>query len=183
MLIPHRRLGPALRRWRTLNRVKQSHAAEMLGVNQSTISRWELGEQDMSNSQRGRIQELMGARLTSAADAALCRLVRNHRSGAHLICDISHRLLGLSTIREGEFACDASELMGVSLYRFITEELARVEEGLDEVGWYDLPCPPELVAETGTNGSDLVPIVAGSCRMTRFVLSDGTAARLVETLS
>ncbi len=137
----------------------------------------------MSNAQRVRIEELVGARLTSAADAALCRLVQNHPSGAHLICDISHRLLGLSAVREAEFACDASELMGVSLFGFITEELARIEEGLDEFGWYDLPCPPEVIAETGTNGSDLVPIVAGSCRMTRFVLSDGTAARLVETLS
>jgi len=34
-------LGPQLKRWRALHRVKQSHAAELFGVAQSTISRWE----------------------------------------------------------------------------------------------------------------------------------------------
>lgn len=182
MLIPRRPLGPALRRWRMLNRIKQSHAAEVLGVNQSTISRWEIGEQDMSSVQRARLVELLGARLTSAADLALRRLVQHHHGGAHLICDIDHRLLALSPSRQAEFGCDASELMGVSLYPFITEELARVEDALEEVGWYDIPCPPELIAETGANGSAMVPIVPGRCRLTRMLLSDGTAARLIETL-
>ncbi|WP_371350758.1 helix-turn-helix domain-containing protein, partial [Salmonella sp. M265] len=43
--LPSSSLGPALRRWRLLHRVKQTHAAELLGVAQSTISRWESGTQ------------------------------------------------------------------------------------------------------------------------------------------
>jgi len=34
-------IGPILKHWRVLNRVKQLHAAQMFGVCQSTISRWE----------------------------------------------------------------------------------------------------------------------------------------------
>jgi transcriptional regulator with XRE-family HTH domain len=183
VLLPHRPLGPALRRWRALNRVKQAHAAELLGVAQSTVSRWESGAQEMEAAQRGRVEALVGARLTSSGDAALARLVREHGRGAHLICDGSHRLLALSQARRREFGCDADQLMGRSLYPFITEELARVETGLDELGWFDLASPPAVVAETGANGSDLVPIRPGRCRLTRMILSDGTAARLVETLT
>ena len=45
-------LGPQLKRWRTLHRMKQSHAAELFGVAQSTISRWEAGIQQMSPDER-----------------------------------------------------------------------------------------------------------------------------------
>ncbi|WP_375403019.1 helix-turn-helix domain-containing protein [uncultured Sphingomonas sp.] len=183
MLILQRRLGPALRRWRALNRVKQSHAAERLGVAQSTISRWENGTQEMEPEQRARTEALVSARLTSAGDAALARLVHGQSRGAHLICDQSHRLLALSTVRRREFGCDADDLIGESLWRFITEDLAKVEDGLNGLGWFDLASPPEVVAETGANGSDVVPIRPGRCRLTRMLLSDGTAARLVETLS
>ena len=49
-------------------------------------------------------------------------------------------------------------------------------------GWRDGMAPPSLEFATGANGSALVPIRPGRCRWTRLVLSDGSAARLVETL-
>lgn len=183
MPLPPHPLGPALRRWRALNRVKQLHAAELLGVAQSTISRWESGKQDMEPDQRAAVEALVSARLTSAADAALARLIQHHGRAAHLVCDQSHRLLALSSVRRNEFGCDANGLIGTSLWCFITEELALVETQLQDVGWFDLASPPSVVAQTGANASDLVPIRSGQCRLTRMVLSDGTTARLVETLS
>lgn len=182
MLIPQRPLGQALRRWRALNRVKQGHAAELLGTAQSTISRWESGAHDMTSKQRAAVEALVGARLTSAGDAALARLIAQHGRGAHLICDQSHRLLALSSVRRREFGCNADDLMGKSLWHFITEKLAHVEAELEGVGWFDLASPPAIIAETGANESELVPIRAGRCRLTRMILSDGTAARLVETV-
>jgi predicted transcriptional regulator len=55
-------LGSALRRWRLLHRVKQGHAAELFGVAQSTISRWEAGRQAMEPTERAKVEALVSAR-------------------------------------------------------------------------------------------------------------------------
>ena len=64
-------LGLALRRWRLLHRVKQTHAAELLDVAQSTISRWEAGIQRMEPSEQCKVEALVAARLDAAADRVL----------------------------------------------------------------------------------------------------------------
>ena len=92
-------LGIALRRWRRLHHVKQTHAAELFGVAQSTISRWERDVQGMEPSEQARLEALLSARLDAAADQALARLVRDSHRPVHLICDLTHRLLACSPAR------------------------------------------------------------------------------------
>ncbi|RYY47550.1 MAG: XRE family transcriptional regulator, partial [Sphingomonadales bacterium] len=60
---PAHPLGPALRRWRMLRRVKQAHAAELFGVAQSTVSRWECGSLAPEPAERAAIERLLTARL------------------------------------------------------------------------------------------------------------------------
>lgn len=175
-------LGPALRRWRLLHRVKQSHAAQLFNVNQSTISRWESGAQAMEPAERARAEQLLSARLDAAADHALARLVGESPRAVHLVCDITHRLLACSARRQAEFGAPLSTLLGRSLWRYATAEIAGKEALLERIGWRDALAPPSLEFATGTNGSALVPIVPSVCRWTRMTLSDGTSARLVETL-
>lgn len=176
-------IGPMLRHWRMLNRVKQLHAAQMFGVCQSTISRWESGVQDAEPEQRTRIEALLKARLSSAADHALARLVSGSLQPVHLVCDLTHRLLACSAPREAEFHVPVSELLGVSLWPFATEQIASQEQRLTDLGWRDNLASPALEFATGENGSALVPIQHSLCRWTRLTLSDGSSARLVETLS
>lgn len=176
-------LGAALRRWRALHRVKQAHAADIFGVAQSTISRWESGVQEMETAERRRVEDVLAARLEGPAERALARLIEESRRPVHLVCDISHRLLALSPARAQEFAAGGLELKNQSLWPFITAELAATEAGLEAAGWYDLPVPPAIEAETGANCSAVVPIRPGRCRWTRLLLSDGSAARLVETIA
>ena len=176
-------LGPMLKQWRMLNRVKQSHAAQMFGVCQSTISRWESGIQDADPEQRARIEALLNARLSSAADHALARLVSGSSQPVHLVCDLTHRLLACSASREAEFHVPVSDLLGVSLWPFVTEEIARQEHCLADIGWRDNLATPAVQFATGMNHSALVPIQHSLCRWTRFTLSDGSTARLVETLA
>ncbi|MDQ0073602.1 transcriptional regulator with XRE-family HTH domain [Variovorax boronicumulans] len=175
-------LGPALKRWRLLHRVKQSHAAELFNVNQSTISRWESGTQAMEPAERARAEALLSARLDAAADHALARLVNESPRPVHLVCDITHRLLASSARRAAEFGAPLSLLLGRSLWRYATPEIAGKEAMLDGIGWRDALAPPSLEFATGTNSSQLVPIAQSRCRWTRLTLSDGTSARLVETL-
>jgi transcriptional regulator with XRE-family HTH domain len=173
-------LGRSLRVWRALRRMKQDHAAELLGVSQATVSRWESGHQKPTLPERDALRALMAARLDGAADQALGRLVRGAAREVHLICDLTHRLLAASPARERCWTVSASELTGTSMWRFHTEAIARAEAGLPALGWYG-EAPPVVDVLTGTNDSAEVPIRRGRCRWTRLRLSDGSYARLVET--
>ncbi|MDR5667812.1 helix-turn-helix domain-containing protein, partial [Burkholderia cenocepacia] len=104
-------LGPQLKRWRALHRVKQSHAAELFRVAQSTISRWEAGLQQMSPAERATAERLLAARLDSAGDHALARLIAGSTGRMHLVCDLTHRLLASSPARAAEFSRPLSTLL------------------------------------------------------------------------
>ncbi len=175
-------LGPLFRRWRLLHRIKQDHAAELFGVSQSTISRWEAGTQEAEPEQRARIEALLRARLDNAADHALARLVSGSSQPIHLVCDLTHRLLACSAPRAAEFGVALGDLLGRSLWPFVTEAIATQEARLDTLGWREGIAAPALEFATGTNASLLVPIRQSQCRWTRLTLSDGSTARLVETL-
>lgn len=175
-------LGPALRRWRLLHRVKQSHAAELFGVTQSTVSRWEAGIQRLEPAERAKVARVLAARLDTAADRMVGMLVNESPRAVHLICDLTHRLLACSSSREREFGVPLPQLLGKSLLRYATPEIVAQEERLDDIGWREAIAPPSLVLHSGANASREVPIRPGLCRWTRITLSDGTAARLVETL-
>lgn len=176
-------LRNALRRWRLLHRVKQAHAAERLGVAQSTISRWEDGTLAIDPAAARRIEALVAARLSDAADAALKRLIEESPRAIHLVCDASHRLLAFSPQRGASFGVAGAALLGRSLWRYSTPELMAAEAALAARGWHDALAPAPVEFDTGDNGATLVPIRPSRCRWTRMTLSDGAKARLVETLA
>lgn len=47
-------IGRALRRFRRLNAIKQGHFAELLGVSQASVSRWESGTHEPETIHRRR---------------------------------------------------------------------------------------------------------------------------------
>lgn len=174
--------GRALRRWRRLRGVKQSHAAELLGVTQATLSRWERGYHPVPERAARKLARLLAAPLDSASDAGLRRLVESSSLPVHLICDLSHRLLAVSPARLAAWQVDPTELRGVSLWRFATDEIRSAEGRLGELGWYDEGAA-ELRFWTGANGDPVVPIDPGILVWQRLQLSDGTLARLVTSVS
>lgn len=176
------RFGPALKTWRLLRRIKQSHAAELMGVSQATISRWESGVQEPTGSQAVRLTTLLETRLDSAADRALAELVMHASSEVHLICDSTHRLLAASPARERCWQASATELTGTSLWRFASAEIVEAERKLGEAGWF-APVAPAIELATGSNSSPIVPIQPGRVRWTRMRLADGSFARLVQAVA
>ncbi|HSH99822.1 MAG TPA: helix-turn-helix transcriptional regulator [Reyranella sp.] len=173
--------GRALRRWRRRRGVKQSHAAELFGVTQPTLSRWERGHQRLPEAAARRLEQLLAAPLDAAGDAGLRRLVESSALPVHLICDLTHRLLAASPARFAHWQVDAADLRGTSLWRFATEEIHQAESRLGALGWYD-ERSPELSFWTGANHDPVVPIEPGVLVWERLCLSDGTLARLVTSM-
>ena len=173
-------LARSLATWRRLRRIKQGHVAELCGVSQATVSRWEAGLQVPTEAQAGRLRRMMAARPDSAADHALLRLVRQSAGEAHLVCDLTHRLLAASPAREARWRASARDLAGVSLWRFASAEIMAAERRLEELGWF-APAAPAIRVATGPNASPVVPIRPGAFTWTRLQLSDGSFVRLVET--
>lgn len=174
-------IGRSLRQWRRVRRVKQDHVAELMGVTQATVSKWEGGALQPDERQHRALRVLMAARPDGAADRELCRLVGRSPAAMHLVCDLTHRLLALSPRRALQCELPPAELMGRSLWPFASAEIAALEARLPDLGWFE-ELPGSIEAATGANDGRGIAIVESRFRSTRFRLSDGSFARLVETL-
>jgi transcriptional regulator with XRE-family HTH domain len=172
----------ALRRFRRLNGVKQSHIAEMLDVTQATVSRWESGAHEPEPDHRDRILSMIAARAGNDADAALKRLIETSILPVHLVCDATHRLLAASPLRTAMWGQKADAFLGQSLWRFASPEIVEAEESLATRGWYERPFQ-RLRFSTGHNGSDLVPVLPSVMQWESIPLADGLIGRITTTLA
>lgn len=171
-------IGPSLRRWRVLNRVKQDALAHDLGVSQSRISRWESGLTEPRGSDLARILSLLRAHPVSASDRALLHLVSSSREPVHLVCDLTHRLLAVSPARARDWHKPIADLMFRPLWRYASEGIREAEKNLEENGWYE-PLGPDICFETEHAHFPEMTIPKSRIRISRLPLSDGSYARLV----
>jgi len=175
--------GPVLRRIRAVRRLKQQAVADLAGVTQTTVSRWESGQLEPDDAQVRRLMRRLGPSGTLTADHGVRRLVETSPLRVHLVCDITHRLLAASPAREAEWLADARDWEGRSLYRFATEEIRRAESRLDDCGWFSGRVPGAYFwTEAGVPGS-AIRIQQGYCLWERLSLNDGSPVRLVTTLA
>jgi len=176
-----RQMGRSLRLWRSLRRLKQAAVAEMMGVSQTTVSRWESGLAEPTLQEQQGLRSLMAARLDSAADFALGRMVRSAGTPMHLVCDVSHRLLALSRPRELVCRVPGTQLLGSALWRYATPQIVAQEARLDGLGWYE-PGPDAIEFDTEARDDPEMPIESCRMRWVRMQLSDGSFVRLTETV-
>ena len=174
-----RPLGTTLRLARRARGMKQAHAAEHLGCTQPTLSRIERDELQPAGRLRARILDLVSARLDPRRDAALRRLVEGAALPVHLICDLSHRLLAASAMREHEWRRSASELHGMSLWAYASEAIRTAEAQLPGLAWGEREGAHALQFATGANATPGLRIMPGVLAWERITLSDGSPARLV----
>jgi transcriptional regulator with XRE-family HTH domain len=174
--------GPALRRLRRLRDMKQAHAAELLGVSQATVSRWERGLQAPGEAELVRLRRLLAGEAQPFADQALKRLVETSPEPLHLIRDADHALLCASSARRRRWRVDVDALVGRSLWPFASAAIAAMEARLPELGWGE-PEAPAVAFATGANAGGAVPIAPGLVLWERLRLADGAEARLVSTVA
>jgi len=165
-----------LRRLRRLRALKQAYVAAVLGVDQSTVSRWESGtlvpEQDVIEQ----VLRLLGG--TPPDDCALRRLVRTSSLPMHLVTDTDHRLLAASPARLQEWRRPTADLMGTSLWRFATPEIQAAESRLEQSRWWDDAAPAPVRLHTRAALTDGLHIVGGAMLWERVWLASGEPARL-----
>ncbi|WP_171129777.1 MULTISPECIES: helix-turn-helix transcriptional regulator [unclassified Ruegeria] len=169
--------GKRLKRVRRSIGLKQSALAQAMGVNQTTVSRWESGSLTPSAAAQRAVFRACGG--TQMEDTALKRLVMHSSQCLHLVEETSHRCLAYSTGRARDWKTSQSALLGVPLWQFATEEIQKAEAELEEEGWWDLQMPKPKAFQTSEAVHDCIRISAGQILWERLYLSDGTPVRLV----
>ncbi|EWY38436.1 XRE family transcriptional regulator [Skermanella stibiiresistens SB22] len=173
--------GRSLRRLRRLNGIKQDHLAELAGVTQATVSRWESGRHQPTPEQVAKLLPLLEARLDPSGDAMLRRLVETSSLRVHLVCDVTHQLLAVSEWRRQEWRNDAQSLYGETLWPFASDGIRDGEAKLVELGWYE-PVTRPIAGWTDFNFAGVIRMGPGMWLWERVQLSDGRFARLVTSL-
>jgi predicted transcriptional regulator len=161
--------------------VKQSTIAEMLGVSQGCVSRWETEAHRPDATQRDHIIRLISASVSNDHDAALKRLVEGSKQPVHLICDATHKLLAASRSRVASWQTDISDLVGKSLWPFASAEIVAAEAGLSKSGWFERPYQ-KLELRTESNGRSDVPVPPSRVLWETLPLAEGRVGRLTTTI-
>lgn len=172
--------GKRLKRLRRIKALKQEAVAAMVGVNQTTVSRWEQGSITPSEKT---IQALLHAlALAPAQDAALQRLVQHCALPTHLITDVDHRLLAASPSRQQVWGVPETDLLHTSLWQFATEDIAQAEQQLGPNGWWEQEAPAPVVVHVRTAQTVGLQIYRSVMVWERVWLANGLPGRLCTTV-
>ncbi|MBO6676200.1 MAG: helix-turn-helix transcriptional regulator [Rhizobiales bacterium] len=160
--------------------LKQEALATALDVSQTSISRWESG----AHVPETQIQHDALACLASARtnDAALKRLVESASLCVHLVDEASHVCLAYSKRRAKDWNSTDRGLLGMSLWRFATEEIRLAESQLEDHGWWNDVVPMPKTVMTSEAVFPEIKISEGGMLWERIYLADGTPARLVTAI-
>ena len=171
--------GARLRNLRRARSLKQSALAEMIGVEQSTVSRWESGTLTPSSEMQEQVfQSLFDCKVD---EFALKLLVESSTLATHLIDEASHVCLAFSKPRGLEWRKDPQTLLGKTLWPYASEEIQLAEEELGKIGWWDTYQPEPFKIRTAPSDNPEMRIWAGYLTYERMYLANGTPVRLCTT--
>lgn len=173
--------GPTLRHIRKMRNMKQSHLAELAGVDQATISRWESKKSLLPEDMKARLHAIFYSFATPPQDDAIKRLVTTSSLKVHLICDQTHCLLSASVPRLVEWKISLPDVLGKSMLPYASQEILDAEQALTESNWTD-QLGAKTVISTGPNNHPIIRIPQSKAIWERILLSNGMIGRLVTTL-
>lgn len=169
----------AVKRARLLRGMKQSHLAEILGVGQSSVSKWESGLHLPPEDLIDALARFAACLPDTHSDAILKRLVEQSSSSMHLVCDDTHRLLAASRPRRLQWRL--TEGADEPMWPYATDEIRLAEEQLSSLGWRDSP-DGAVFFVTSASSDPVVPIIRGTVLWERIPIGDHRFGRLVTTL-
>lgn len=172
--------GARLRRLRRACGIKQAYVAQLVGIDQATVSRWERGE---TKPDYLLAQDVLRAlSLNTTNDSTLRRLVESSSLTVHLIGDVDHILLAASPSRIAEWNIPAKKLIGQSVWGAASPAIYAAEASLETLGWWEQAQPDPVEVELESYNSGFLPIIPGKMLWERVWLSDGRPARLCTLL-
>jgi len=119
-----RRFGTNLRRWRRHNGVKQAVLAEMLGVSQPAVARWE-GGYDLPSPQRfERLRDLMAK--AQKDEALVDRLFIGRQSAVRALVDYDGMRLLVTSAGFQRIWPESSVLIGIPMADVLVNEANRL---------------------------------------------------------
>ncbi len=151
--------------------------AEVAGVAQTTVSRWEAGEILPPEHVARQVMEALTRPGAEIGDTPLRRMIEATDQPVHLVGDNDHRLLAASPGRLRQWGVAFSELQGCSLWPFASVEVMAAEASLGERGWWDEQTPSAVTVEL-VDANHGLRFVAGRMMWERLHLADGSAVRL-----
>lgn len=174
---PFPSFGQRVRHQRRAHGLKQLVIAQAMGVDQTTVSRWEAGQSLPDIETQQAVYKLLSH--SGSNDSTLRRLVENSNDSVHLVEDLSHICLAYSNKRAKTWQTSQRALIGVSLWQFATDEIRTAEAELAESDWWSVQTPAPKSFCTSQANHDSLKISAGGILWERLYLADGTPVRLV----
>ena len=170
--------GPRLRRQRRALGIKQTELAQDLGLDQTTISRWEAGHIVPDKDIQLRTFSLLSRGRRD--NGALRRLIETSATPVHLVDETSHICLAYSKSRAKDWQTSQRQMLGVSLWQFATDEIRQAEGELADSDWWSAHTPaPKRFCTSAAYYPNGIHISAGGILWERLYLADGTPVRLV----
>lgn len=124
--------GLWIRQLRAKHNLKQAALAEMVGVDQATVSRWEAGRTAPDAQMQGRIRALMGHR---PFDALLKHWIRTAIGGVALL-NSSRTILAASDDYCSEHGVSFDDIVGTSCDPVFTDEGEILWQAADDRGFF-----------------------------------------------
>ena len=173
--------GPQLRRLRRLRALKQAALAELLGVDQATVSRWESGRQIPDLGMQRRLRDMM--RRTEPREEALLKHCINASVGYTLLCDEQRTIRAASPSFCEIHGVAPSDIIGMSSLPAFTAELEQMLWIAIENGFFEGEVASVRVVSRFHSLSGDWRDLGGIVCWTPVPLSDGRVLRRVDRIT
>ena len=173
--------GAQLRRFRRLRALKQTALAELIGVDQATVSRWESGRQSPDLSMQQRLRDLM-RRIEPREEVLLSHWI-NASVGYTVLCDEDRIIRAASPSYCTIHGIAASDVVGMSSIPAYTAELERALWLAVDRGFFEGDVASITVVGRANALSGRPRDIPGISVWTPVPLTDGRVLRRVDRIA